>query len=185
MRGFVLSGALSLFSSNSVGGQDVWARADSVTVRLPPAAFDTLPALISLALENRACQIPQSYVSDRPHNVIRGDFDGQGADDWAVLCSRNLASSIFVFWSGDTIRVDSLSSVPDRRYLQGMGGDLIVFSRVIAVVSVTELNRLRELLAEAGVPANGHDAVNDAFAGKASEVWYWHGGRWLSSPGAD
>jgi hypothetical protein len=82
-------------------------------------------------------------------------------------------------------RVDSVldfAPIPDRAFLQEVGGGKIGFSRGLASITV---NRIGEYLRNACGRAPRHDGISDAFVEKASTVWYWCSGKWLALPGAD
>ena len=76
---------------------DRWDIADGETTRFQPTAFSELPEHIVAELQSRQCTIPQIYDDPEPHNVISGEFKEKGQTDWAVLCSKDLISSILIF----------------------------------------------------------------------------------------
>ncbi len=168
------------------GTQDQWAAADSATLRLPPAAFPRLPKKVVRHLQRRGCTIPQTYLSDEPHNVIGGEFARRGQNDWAVLCSRNGESSILVFWRGSTKSVAEIAKAPDRRFLQTVnGGGKIGFSRMIEAVGRDYIIKHHEAYGGAQPPPVSHQGINDAYVEKASVVRYFYRSRWLELQGAD
>lgn len=163
-----------------------WQAAARAIRRLSPNSFPQLPAAIRSALMARRCTVPQSFIDARPHNVISGRFARARQRDWAVLCSRHDSSSVLIFWSdGDPRSPAELGSTSDAAFLQGTGAGRIGYSHVIAVAHPS---RIREY---AGSPAGplpkrlDHDGLEDAFAEKASTVFYLEDGRWLTLPGAD
>lgn len=171
-------------------------RADEETVRLAPDAFDNLPAEIQDELTVRGCTVPQSFFAEypqvsedvEPDNVVRGNFTQAGQTDIAVLCSRKRVSSILVFRGGSALEVDELASEPDARYLQGIGNDRIGFSRLLGVAPPEYIRSCYEALEEHGAPEPpplDHEGIEDYFVEKASTIWYWYGGKWLSLAGAD
>jgi anti-sigma factor RsiW len=84
----------------AAGEKQDWEQADRRTRRLLPAVFVDLPAPVRSELERRGCTVPQPFTSTRPANVIKGRFTSANQTDWAVLCSRQQASSILVFRRG-------------------------------------------------------------------------------------
>lgn len=171
-------------------------RADEETVRLAPDAFDNLPVEIQHELTARGCTVPQTYFAEYPQvsedleqdNVIRGNFTQAGQTDIAVLCSRKRVSSILVFRRGAAAEVDELASEPDSRYLQGIGNGRIGFSRLLGVATPEYIRSCYEALKEHGVPEPpplDHEGIEDNFLEKASNIWYWHDGKWLGLAGAD
>lgn len=190
-RGVATAAALAVALAASLGARtpDAWERADAATLRLEPEAFRALPAPLRRELTRRGCRIPQSSpgslsTSPRPHNVISGRFRKAGQVDWAVLCSRNRASSILVFWGGSVRDVDELAASPDRAFLQ-VTGPGIRYSRLLAVASPAAIQRYHQAHGGPDPPRLAHDGIDDHFQGKASVVRYWAGGRWLELTGAD
>jgi hypothetical protein len=152
-----------------------WDRADSAVVRLAPSAFPQLPPEIRADLVGRGCRVPQTYLSQRPHNVVAGRLTHAQRPDWAVLCSVARVSRVLVYRAESGLP-DSLALAPDRKYLQGWGGDSIVYSREIVVLRGAEI---REDYGNPALPvALERDGINDAFAGKTSVVHYWQDGKW-------
>ena len=91
-------------------------------MRLSPNVFPDLSPDVVVDLNRRGCTIPQVWSHVEPANVVHGRFTDPGRMDLAVLCSVERVSSILVYrgsWSGD---VAVLSPLPDRNYLQGVGG---------------------------------------------------------------
>jgi hypothetical protein len=165
---------------------EAWEAAARTIRRLPPDSFPRLPLAIRAALDARGCSVPQSFTSERPHNVITGSFARAGQQDWAVLCSHHDSSSLFVFWaSADARPPTELARASDAGFLQGIGRGRIGYSRLLAVASPAQI---RGYAAAFGGPLPkvlDHDGVEDAFAEKASTVSYLEGGRWLALTGAD
>ncbi len=85
------------------------------TLALPPAYFPEMPGNVRTWLEVRHYRIPQMNPaeSDVPiegkHNVICGNFDGTGADDWAAIVFRTDTLKAFVFFDSDTTRIEQLN----------------------------------------------------------------------------
>jgi hypothetical protein len=118
-------------------------------VRLPPAAFRELPNGLVHELQRLGCTIPQVRgVRDR-HNVIRGEFAKAGQRDWAVLCSKDGASTALVFWNGRRRNPARIGRAED--------GDL--FTRRIAAVEREDLD---------------HQAIGDG-----SAVHFYVRGKWV------
>ncbi len=176
---------VSLLMPTSLLAQDVWARADSAVRRLDPGAIPRLPDAVTAALKNRDCTIPQSFITTEPHNVVAGDLRGNGRTAWAALCSRASVTTILVFADADTTRIDSLEVAPDGHYLQNMGDQGIVFSRQLSVVDSAFIWRQAHAFGDAPPPSPTHAALQDAFLGKGSVIWYWDRRRWLKLTGVD
>jgi hypothetical protein len=135
-----------------------------------------VPAAVRHELARRGCTIPEATFDRGGRNVIRGNFFGTGTD-WAVLCSRDGASSILVF-QGAVVRSDMFRRI-DTDFLQGNGRGEQVFSRAITTLSpklIQESERQDELKG----PVATHDGISDAFQGKMSDAWYWYRGKWIA-----
>jgi hypothetical protein len=165
---------------------EAWKAAAHTIRRLPPDSFPQLPVAIRAALAARGCSVPQSFTSERPHNVIAGRFAHAGRQDWAVLCSHHDSSSILIFWaSADAPPPTELARAFDASSMQAIGRSRSGYSRMLAVASPAQI---RDYAAAFGGPLPkvlDHDGVEDAFAGKASTVSYLEEGRWLALSGAD
>jgi hypothetical protein len=162
-----------------------WDSADRATKRLAPAMFDELPAAIRSELERRGCSVPQPFRATRQQNVIKGRFTSADQIDWAVLCSRQRASSILVFRDGVAWSAEEIGNGADIHSLQtidGRGG--IGYSRAIAVAT-SQYVKDRNSYERSKPPTIDHEGINDTFIEKGSVVWYWYRGRWLKLQGAD
>lgn len=162
-----------------------WEAAERAIVRLEPAAFTDLPASVRDDLDRRRCTIPQSDPGTAPHGVIRGRFTSAGRTDIAVLCSVDGASTILVFRGASAADVAQLARSADKDFLQGAGGGRIQFSRVIGVAAPARIREYHKAFGGPALPRLDHDGIEDIFAGKASVIRYWAGGKWLELPGAD
>lgn len=184
-------GCLSLPAAwaDSSGRSDL-ERAEAEIPRLPPAAFPELPPALLAALEARGCRIPQIEPYDPAggrDNVISGQFQRPGQTDWAVLCSIDHAASLLVFWGGtpDQVAVVTRSAIPERFWLQRISGDELGFSWLIRTVSPADIKAAEHAFGPSGAPPVDHDGIESAFLDKASNIYYWHQGKWLFLLGAD
>ncbi len=168
-----------------IEAQDKRAKADIQTVRLAPNRFSQLPKAVVRDLEKRSCLIPQSYLWNKRHNVLRGEFKRQGQKDWAVLCSKNRKSSVLIYWNGSSRGVSKIASTEDKDFLQTIGDGKIGFSRIIGIANAKYINDHYESYGGPRPPKISHNGINDIFAEKASEVLYLHRGKWLKLQGAD
>jgi hypothetical protein len=160
-------------------------RAGAETRRLSPADFPDLPAVVRDELTRRGCTIPQVHGDARPHNVARGTFRRARQADIAVLCSREGTSSILIFWGNDFTTTAEIASRADEDYLQVMASGEIGYSREIVTAPPDFIRRQHERYGGPKPPTLSHDGINDLFVGKASVVWYLHGGKWLQVAGVD
>ena len=92
---------------------DKWAEADVNTRRLHPDAFGDVPPSVRRELVRLGCTIPQTFGSDRPHNIISGRFMSPARTDWAALCSRDRISTILVFPAGEAASAIEVAAAPD------------------------------------------------------------------------
>jgi hypothetical protein len=159
-----------------------WERANLATVRMEPTAFLMLPASIKSDLSRRGCTVPQPFTQGALQNVISGHFFTAAETDWAVLCSRNLTSSILVYRRGETDSVAELGSRPDKDFLQVTAAGEIGYSRAIVTATPAYIRGKGGLAKPATIT---HDGINDLFVEKGSTVRFWHEGQWLELPGAD
>jgi len=124
-------------------------------LRLPPAAFRELPKSLVRELEKLGCTIPQASGVTEPHNVIKGEFAETGKTDWAVLCSKDRASTVLVFWNGKKRNPGQIAWRQD--------GDM--FTRRIRVVGREHIEK---------PPPIDHEGIGDA-----SVIHYYLRGKWL------
>lgn len=160
-----------------------WSRADEAIVRLKPDAFPNLPEQVRTELTQGGCRVPQpredaAGSGAEKKNVVSGHFTSAATTDWAVLCSHEKRSSIFIFRGGRSTRVDRIGERPDSQYLQVVSeGKMIGYSRVLSVATVKQV---RKHFAHAD-----HEGILDSFTGKASLLWYRSGGKWMKVPAGD
>lgn len=177
--------SLALIAAFSPAQDLDFQAAARAVVRLPPAAFPILPQAVRRELQRRNCTIPQESYSKHPNNVIGGQFAKPGQKDWAVLCSRNGASSILVFWNGSASNPAELAQGDDIDYLQGDQDGRINFSRGIAAAGSDFILQHYRAYGGPQPPALDHQGIDDAFLEKASVVHYFSAGKWLQLTGSD
>ena len=156
-----------------------WDIADRETIRLQPSVFSQLSENIVMELQSRQCTIPQIYDDPKPHNVISGEFKKQGQTDWAILCSKDLTSSILIFWNGSVENLSILYPLRDKGALQGIGNDRIGYSRYISVVGKAFIEKHYRAYGGTQPPSIDHEGIADGQVGKGSSVHYYHNGKWL------
>lgn len=181
---FIFLLILGLGVGGSVFSTD-WDAAEKVVTRLSPDAFPQLPLNIRKNLRLRGCNIPQCFETRQPHNVIKGSFLKKGRTDWAVLCSTGGISSILIYSSGSVKNVVVREALPDKNFLQGMGGEnKLVYSRIIGVVPAKDILRIAGE-SKYRLSPEAHDGIVDAFAEKGSLVLYYDNDKWIDLPGSD
>jgi hypothetical protein len=147
--------------------------------------FNKLPGEIVKGLKTLKCTVPQTYENRKPHNVIQGSFAEENQTDWAVLCSKNGVSSIKIFWGGAAKCPSVISGSHDRKWLQGIGNDKIVYSRAIGPASKETILGYHKAFGGPTPPPISHQGIDDYFVGKASVVHYCSNGKWIEFTGAD
>ena len=181
----ILISTLITISFSIYGETSKWEIAESEIVRLSPDSFSKLPAIIKNDLKNNGCKIPQTYITDMPHNVISGTFKKFGQVDWAILCSVKGISTIRIYWNGKIDQLVEIEASKDQNWLQGIGGGKIGFSRFISTVGADFIMKHYKNYGGTKPPAKLHDGIDESFTEKASEVFYYHDGNWLNLSGAD
>lgn len=168
-----------------VGTDAAWAQAgpsaESIR-RLPPSAFPLVPLAIRHALERRHCLVPQPYDAAAPTNVAQGDFTAAKMSEWAILCSARDTSRIVIYRllsSGDARAVDSLERAADISWMQGIGDGRWGFSRLLRTLPRDRIRAWRRDDGGRAIPQPmDHDAIEQAFIGKAADAFYHAAGRW-------
>ena len=118
--------------------------------------------------------------------MVHGAFTAAGSRDWAVLCSVAGVSRILVYGEGRVGAVDSLARAPDGAFLYQEPGHDWGYYRIIGSASAGLIRRSFAAFGGPTPPTRlDHRGIEDAFAGKASEVHYFYRGRWLLLQGVD
>ena len=187
MRLHAIATVVSLLSVliTAVVRADVWSEAEKQIVRLDPSMFNELPTYIVDELKARNCKVPQTYGYGKPHNVISGSFTERDQKNWAVLCSKNGASSIQIFWGGAAKCPSEIQKSKDRGSLQGIGNRKIGYSRAIESISKKSILAYHKAYGGPSPPPISHQGINDIFLEKASVVHYCNEGQWIELTGAD
>lgn len=174
------------FSERIESGQIATAAGKPVPYRirlLPLSSFPALPAEVVVELSSRGCMIPQSFEAKQPENVIHGAFRASGSSDWAVLCSADGTTTLYVFFTGQWDAPTALRSQPDTAWLGANPGESVLGSAWgIALRSAGQLRaspELRHLL------AIDHDAIDDARLERTLAIHYYEGGKWLTVTAGD
>lgn len=177
---------LLVMLAQSVAGAGIQQQTRATVLTLPPAAFSDLATEIRRYLEARACRVPQSYVSKAPHNIIIGHFFSPSQVDTAVLCWSRGRERLLVFRGNSVQRPITLSEGATGGYMQDIDGlGTLGYSHVLGVATRDHILGDHEAFGGPTPPRIDHDGIEDGFAEKASSIWYWYRGRWLSLKGAD
>jgi len=141
-------------------------------VRLPPTDFPDLPKPLIRELEKRGCTIPQSTGVTEPHNVIRGHFAESGQTDWAVLCSKDRASTLIVFWNGSRQNASELARTED-------GDGSSPFVRRILPAGAKDMIRNYRTAGGRRPPPSDHQGIEDAAVVAKPVVHFYSRGKWI------
>lgn len=138
---------------------------------LPIFSFPLLPRVVALQLNRMGCMIPQTYEAREPENVIRGSFEKKGSSDWAVLCSVDHVSTLYVLFQSDPEHPIPLRHQQDSEWL-GTEWSLDYGSAWGIARRPPRLMR----------PSDNadHDGIEDAFIEQSSTVHYFSDGRWTT-----
>lgn len=148
---------------------------------LPVSSFPSLPREVVAQLRSRRCMIPQTFEAQAPENVVEGAFRAPGSSDWAVLCSVDGSTTLYVFLAGQFAAPLALRSQPDTAWLGAdPGSDLFSSAWGIAVRSAADLRATRQLH---GAAVFDHDGIEDARLEHSATVRYCQNGRWLALTG--
>ncbi len=139
-----------------------------------PGSFPNAPASIRQALEARQCLIPVVPSWSQPQGLVRGQFDGKDAADWAAMCATGGDSSvILVFWEGR-------AEAPDTAYARG---------RPVRILRRASVEHMRAYeLGCCGPEAAArltHDGLEEFSSSSYSSIHYWNGRSWEVVQGAD
>lgn len=192
VTGLIAAGWQSLLSLPSTGGErvetGVFRSADgheeSYRIRLlPVSSFPEIPAAAAARLEQMHCMIPQTFEARQPENVIEGAFRAPGSSDWAVLCSVDGTTTLYVFFAGHYDAPDAVRAQADTVWLGAEPGSRTYGSAWgIAVQRAADLRASRWLH---GAAEFDHDAIQDERLERSATVRYWREGSWLALGGSD
>jgi hypothetical protein len=156
--------------------------------RLAPSAFPHLAKSVQRDLEARQCRVPQPW-GERGANVIHGAFTGARVSEWAILCSLRDTSQILIYRIGPRRAarlVDSLLPAADVDWMQGVGGNLFAYSRLLHTVPLRMTRAWRTDVDGHAIPQPvDHDGIEQIFVGKGAEAFYDAAGRWHRRVTAD
>ena len=61
--------------------------------------------------------VPQTYEARAPENVVHASLERKGSDDWAVLCSVNGSTTLYVFFQSQPSAPMALRHQRDTEWL--------------------------------------------------------------------
>ena len=138
---------------------------------LPVSSFPRLPAQVAQKLDAMGCMIPQTYAAHQPENVISGSFEKKGSSDWAVLCSVQGVTTLYVFFQSNPAHPIAMRHQSDSLWLGKEWGEDFGSAWGIAVRPANLMRRSDQA---------DHDGIEDDFLDQSSMVHYFKGGQWTT-----
>lgn len=146
---------------------------------LPVASFPALPAVVTTQLEERKCMVPQTYEARAPENVVHASLERKGSSDWAVLCSVNGATTLYVFFQSQPGSPVALRQQRDTEWLGSEALGAYGSAWGIARRSSSQIRQTKSRSAQ-NLAAVDHDGIEDAFIEKSSTTHYFQDGSWIT-----
>lgn len=140
---------------------------------LPVTSFPALPGVVVTQLDERKCMVPQTYEARTPENVVHASLERKGSDDWAVLCSVNGSTTLYVFFQSQLATPIALRHQRDSEWLGsevggGYGSAWGIARRAPSQIHSPKAHSVID-----------HDGVDDAFVEKSSTVHYYQNDSWI------
>ncbi|HEX3470195.1 MAG TPA: hypothetical protein VHT28_03335 [Silvibacterium sp.] len=142
---------------------------------LPLASFPGLPAAIAAQLNEKKCLVPQTFEARTPENVIHGALERKGSDDWAVLCSVNGATTLYVFFQSQFTTPIALRRQRDTEWL---GSEVLGAYGSAWGISLRLPSQISS--SRSGTLGLDHDGIEDAYIEKSSATHYFQNGSWIT-----
>jgi hypothetical protein len=145
---------------------------------LPLTSFPALPPAVAAQLDERKCMVPQTYEARAPENVVHASLERRGSDDWAVLCSVNGSTTLYVFFQSQLAAPVALRRQRDTEWLGSQVLDAYGSAWGIARRVPSQMRAGKGV----GAAEHGgfdHDGVDDAFVEKSSTTHYFEDGTWM------
>ncbi len=145
---------------------------------LPLTSFPAMPAVVSAQLNERNCMVPQTYEARAPENVVHASLERKGSDDWAVLCSVNGSTTLYVFFQSKPSAPIALRRQRDTEWL---GSEVVGAYGSAWGIARRGPSQMRVGKGVGAVARGGfdHDGVDDAFVEKSSTTHYFEDGNWI------
>ncbi|MBV8632240.1 MAG: hypothetical protein JOZ83_15035 [Silvibacterium sp.] len=145
---------------------------------LPPASFPALPPAVTEQLEQRKCMVPQTYEARAPENVIHAALERRGSSDWAVLCSVNAATTLYVFFQSQPGSPIALRKQRDSEWI---GSEVLGAYGSAWGISRRSPSQIRQARGSATSRVDAdHDGIEDAFIERSSTTHYFQDGSWIT-----
>lgn len=141
---------------------------------LPLASFPALPRVVAVQLDERKCMVPQTYEARAPENVVHASLERKGSDDWAVLCSVNGSTTLYVFFHSQLAVPIALRHQRDTEWL---GSEMLGAYGSAWGIARRGPSQMRA--AKGSAISLDHDGIDDAFVDKSSTTHYFEDGKWI------
>ena len=142
---------------------------------LPVASFPALPPVIVAQLDKRNCMVPQTYEARAPENVVHASLERKGSDDWAVLCSVNGATTLYVFFQSNQ---DMPMALRHQRDTEWLGSEVLGAYGSAWGIARRSPSQMRSAEGSTAGGSFDHDGIEDAFVEKSSTTHYFENGFW-------
>jgi hypothetical protein len=149
---------------------------------LPLTSFPALPLTVAEQLEQRKCRVPQTYEARAPENVVHASLERKGSSDWAVLCSVNGTTTLYVFFQSQP---GSPILLRQQRDTEWLGSEVLsAYGSAWGIARRSPLQvrqTARRLSGQNAVLTDvDHDGIEDAFIEKSSTTHYFQEGSWIA-----
>jgi hypothetical protein len=146
---------------------------------LPLSSFPGLPAVVVAQLNERKCMVPQTYEAHVPENVFHGALERKGSDDWAVLCSVNGITTLYVFFQSQFTAPMALRHQHNTEWLgsEVLGAYGSAWGIALRHPSQFPIARSSAFADRSNLD---HDGIEDAFIEKSSTTHYFQNGSWIT-----
>jgi hypothetical protein len=142
-----------------------------------PKQFKAVPRSVRKQLTEMGCRIPQSYSEKGLNNLLTGEFERKGRQDWAALCAFKGYMRLVVIWGG----VSRCSARPwKKEEIKNVWHHVPNEGPFDTYLRKAPADRVQNLEPADGKPLNfsvKHDGLE--FGGEESSVVvYCHEGKW-------
>lgn len=145
---------------------------------LPLTSFPALPSVVAEQLEKRRCMVPQTYEARAPENVVHASLERKGSSDWAVLCSVNGATTLYVFFQSEP---GSPIALRQQRDTEWLGSEVLSAYGSAWGIARRSPSQIRQARGPAASRVDvDHDALEDAFIERSSTTHYFQDGSWIT-----
>jgi hypothetical protein len=144
---------------------------------LPLTSFPALPAAVSAQLDERKCMVPQTYEARAPENVVHASLERKGSDDWAVLCSVNGSTTLYVFFQS---KLSAPIALRRQRDTEWLGSEVVGAYGSAWGIARRGPSQMRAAKSSGSQHIGfDHDGIDDAFVEKSSTTHYFEDGTWI------